>query len=57
MYAGRGWKSLEHLTKKVHRDNIEIQESNYKLLSKLMKFVSILNILLVKCTVTVFLWY
>lgn len=48
-YAGRGWKSLEqHLTKKVHRDSIKIQESNNKLSSKLMKFVSILIILPVK---------
>jgi hypothetical protein len=33
-YAGRGWKSLEqHLKKKLHRDNVKIQESNYRLSS------------------------
>ena len=31
-YAGRGWKSLEqHMTKKLHRDNVKIQSANYSL--------------------------
>jgi hypothetical protein len=41
-YAGRGWKSLEqHLTKKIHRDNVRIQESNYRLSSKLLNYVTV----------------